>query len=326
MNPIVREQQNNRTISALVLLMLYVLCHPAISMGAVQGFQQVPSNSTVIPGWVYLLGGLMLLAIISLWAFSRKRQQKKDQIISKQAALLKQQEEELNEMKIFKRSVMKLIAHDLKKPLDVIIGMSENYRLKKSGLVMRSVMSNILDIERMKQAELKPVFQVIQLSALVEGIQQYLEPILKTNKQHVEISIAEELQVKGDPFLLFRTLENLLSEVAEYSPSGSVIKIQATRTGRTAGITIRSNLKGTSKKQLNAIIENTDTAGDTGSSDSSLELGLSYCKRALHLHERDISLESTEEGETVLRFSLPVNEELSNDAKPIETQQPVLCQ
>ena len=84
-----------------------------------------------------------------------------DKIKEQNTEILAQSEElqtandKLIELDQFKEELTGMIIHDLKNPLNAIIGLSENDIVKQSGKQMLNMIMNILDVNKFENTEIK---------------------------------------------------------------------------------------------------------------------------------------------------------------------------
>jgi signal transduction histidine kinase len=55
----------------------------------------------------------------------------------------------------FRKTVSHMIVHDLKNPLNVILGLSEKPFVKEAGQIMLNLVNNILDVQKFEDAGMK---------------------------------------------------------------------------------------------------------------------------------------------------------------------------
>ncbi len=67
---------------------------------------------------------------------------------------LKEANEKLRALDIFKEEMTTMIVHDLKNPLNSIIGLAENDIVKQSGKHMLNLVMNILDVQKHENAKI----------------------------------------------------------------------------------------------------------------------------------------------------------------------------
>jgi len=261
----------------------------------------------------YMLGGgllaFVIIASVLGWSWNRQKKDNailklKNKQITDQARRLDKKNEKLKEMDAFKNNMMHMIVHDLKNPLTVVMGMSDNEHIKRSGQHMLSMVNNILEIEKLEEAKLESEIETISLISLLSKVQKQFAPFLKINNQSLETTVENDIQLKGDRHLTYRILENLLSNASKYSPLGSKIKVRAEEREKDVRIEVEDRGKGIPKDQQEYIF-NQYWMGNSNNRDISTGLGLAFCKMAVEAQGGDIRVESQEGQGSVFWMTLP---------------------
>jgi len=203
---------------------------------------------------------LLLLVIISVtgvmlifWFFSRKRrilnlqlQEQNEQILKQQEEIskvnehLKNQNLQLSELNGEKNSLMNIVAHDLKSPLNRISGLAsimemegglpagqlEYLRMIKNATTSgSSLIIDLLDVNAMEANSSIPVISPIDLSSLVtERVNFFKVPAdIKSIQLMVDCSFQDLFN--SDPDYINRIIDNLVSNAIKFSPKNSVVKV-----------------------------------------------------------------------------------------------------
>ncbi|MDX1638293.1 MAG: HAMP domain-containing sensor histidine kinase [Balneolaceae bacterium] len=244
----------------------------------------------------YLLGGGLLFGLVltGTMAWSWSRQKQKNRKISEQAAVLDRQNEQLKKMDAFKDRMLHMIVHDMRNPLSVIVGMAKNKLLKRSGLQMKALINNILEVEKLVQARITTDMETIKIAEMAEELQTQMHPIFDTSRQSLDLQLADDLEVRADYHLLYRTLENLLSNASKYSSRDSTITLSAGRQQNSVRIEVIDDGDGIPEHQQEQIFEQYWSADNenrnNGSGDISMGLGLAFCKMAVDAQKGEIGI------------------------------------
>ena len=122
------------------------------------------------------------------------------------------------------------------------------------------------------------------------------------------ICLETQMLVRGEPELVRRAFENVLSNALRHAPSGSKITVNLLRDGRNAAISIRDHGSGVPEEMMPEIFKpfrrvDCDRNRDSGG----VGLGLSIARRAVHLHHGTITARNAHPGLEVL-LVLPLGE------------------
>ena len=195
-----------------------------------------------------------LTVVIILWISNKK----------KQAAYkkLQEQRDKLEELNHEKDTLMNIVAHDLKSPLNRISGLTyllekdhtpssaQQYldiikKTTKSGLTL---IADLLDLNAVTESKLKPGFEAVDLQEITETqIENYKEAaadkkitINKLNKNPIVVSTDAEF--------ITRILDNLLSNSIKFSHPNSTVYINAGVNGTSFFISVKDDGPGFSEK------------------------------------------------------------------------------
>ncbi|OJJ17222.1 hypothetical protein BKI52_31435 [marine bacterium AO1-C] len=157
----------------------------------------------------------------------------RDDIREKNVAL------EANQQKIlrlnqFKQQMMGMIVHDLKNPLNSIIGLSEGNQddsyvvaINHSGKRMHHLVMNILDIQKIEDSQLSLRKETISLASLMEVALPQISFVTQENNQSIVVEHLPSATLDVDINLLSRVMVNLLTNAAKYSQQNEKIRIAA---------------------------------------------------------------------------------------------------
>lgn len=274
-----------------------------------------------------IFGGAVLLLMLSVNFYRSYRAKKRDnelleekntKILS-QASELKLTNEQLMELSNFKEGLTQMIAHDMKNPLNVIIGLSdgnkENKQLKsihQSGKQMLNMVTNMLDIQRFEQAEIELNATKVSLKSLVQEALYQVELLAHARRITLEVDHISDVTVECNNDMMVRVLVNLLTNSIKYSSlDGHIILSSETdEHNHQALIRVADHGSGISEEELPHIFEKfwQVRARDAGNARST-GLGLTYCKMAVEAHGCTIEATSKVGMGTTFSFGVPLSTE-----------------
>ncbi|MDW3194263.1 MAG: two-component regulator propeller domain-containing protein [Cytophagales bacterium] len=262
----------------------------------------------VLPPWWetfwfrFLVGfGLISVLLSVFWlrvSFLKAQRSKLQSEVERQTKELKSTNEELQRLGKFKEVITGMLVHDLKNPLHLILGLSDQKKDKDlreinlSGRRMLYMVSNMLDVQKFEETSMKLDKTSIDLNRLVEETLHQFELILKSKSLRFVNQVAN-MHALGDVELLGRVLQNLFSNAAKYTPYGGTITISAKEQDERIVIEVTDTGEGIAEKDRDRIFEKFHQAdpkklGDT----SSTGLGLTFCKMVITAHEGIIGVRS----------------------------------
>lgn len=237
--------------------------------------------------------------------FLKAQQARLQKEVDNQTKTLKSTNVELQRLGKFKEVITGMLVHDLKNPLHLILGLSDQSQEKDmkeinlSGRRMLYMITNMLDVQKFEETNMKLDESTFDLFSLVEETRRQFELILKS-KSLIFVNTVPPINAQGDRELLSRVFQNLLSNAAKYTDYGGTITIGAQEKGDRIVVEVSDTGEGIDEKDQTRIFEkfhqvDPKRLGDT----SSTGLGLTFCKMAINAHKGEIGVRSTKgEGAT----------------------------
>ena len=258
----------------------------------------------VLAGVVILF--LSILAIL-YWQISKRRKAlneklaiQNDQIVHHQRAIDNQNEalskrnQELSETNYEKDTIMSIVAHDLKAPLNRISGLV--YLLEKEGplnvnqmtyiqMIRDSTKSgarliaDLLDAHAMEENSNAPTYQDFDLSKLLTDSMSAFQIIALEKDIRLERELPDTILFSSDPSYINRIIENLLSNAIKFSKVGSIVFLACQAGKEKAVIKIKDQGPGfTDTDKLSLYKKFKKLSAKPTSSESSNGLGLAIVK------------------------------------------------
>ena len=225
--------------------------------------------------------------------------------------------------------LLRAISHDLRTPLCSISG-NADMLLSNSGRLdeatkhqiytdiyddsewLIGVVENLLSITRLNDGRLKFKFSD---QLLDEVIAESLRHISRKHDDYRIVSDCEELVLaRMDVRLIIQVLVNLIDNAIKYTPPGTVICIQGTKTDGKAQISVKDNGPGIPDEMKPHIFQMFYT-GKTTVADShrSLGLGLALCHSIIEAHDGTLILTDHDPHGCNFTFTLPLSEVTLNE-------------
>ncbi len=216
-----------------------------------------------------------------------------------------------------KASFLANISHDLKTPLQVIMGNAEILRgdlskeeresfledvLENSNFLL-ALINDLLDASALEAEQLKFVEEPVDVSALLERILSTARQMPFGHERNFELDKNDEGPlVLADPMRLRRLLLNLVSNAVKFTDSGGLIAMRAGKidTGDFI-IEVEDDGCGIEPDMMRRAFE----PFTTGNSDKGTGLGLYIAKGLADLHDADLELRSEPGAGTKASLRLP---------------------
>jgi signal transduction histidine kinase len=258
-----------------------------------------------------LVGGL-LLAFIRGYIRKQKTNkllQYQKQQIEEQAVKLSETNAKLIELDKFKEGMTGMIVHDLKNPLNAILGLSNEPATQQAGKQMLNMVLNILDVQKFENAAIKLNIGPYNTLKICNKALQQVKHLYERKSINLTVHIPEKLMIKADTEIMERIFINLFTNAIKYTPNNGNIKIEAEKLGVFAKISVSDNGLGIPREYQNIVFDKFSQveARDSGGVRST-GLGLTFCKLAVEAHGGNISLESEPEHGASFIFLVPLSE------------------
>ncbi|MBL8895281.1 MAG: PAS domain-containing protein [Rhizobiales bacterium] len=238
---------------------------------------------------------------------------------------LVQAKEEAERLNQAKTRFLAVMSHELKTPLNSIIGFSEimaearegpigtpaysDYAgmIHASSLQLRDIIDDVLEISRIENGTIQIVDRHADAMELVEVAANGCRAAAEQRNIAIGVARAPKAQIRGDTIRIKRVLANLLANAIKFSKAGDKVAIEVERSNdgglvfvvRDAGI-------GITPEDMTRIFEPFVQADDTTARRfGGMGLGLAISRKIARLHGGDIVLESEAGVGTTARFTLP---------------------
>jgi len=243
------------------------------------------------------------------------------QEIETQAAELKEQTKELKatnkklkKLDDFKERMTGMIVHDLKNPLNAIIGLAKDEIVQKAGEQMLNMVLNILDVYKYKDAEIKLNTNDHSICQISKSAIHQVDYLCKMKNLNLENRIQNYI-VKVDREIIERIFVNILSNAVKFTPNnGSIILESSKKSEDFILIKVSDTGIGIPGDKIDNVFRQYEQVPAKGSGvPHSTGIGLTFCKLFIDAHGGEIGVESEEGKGTVLWFTLPVGEQGSEE-------------
>ena len=216
-----------------------------------------------------------------------------------------------------------MVSHDLRSPLNAILGWSQILQQKGSDEVIRNraieiiernakaqnaLIEDLLDISRIVQGKLELQINSVNLQSIVKEAIDSAYPMAIAKNIHLESNLDFAIEnIAGDANRLQQVLGNLLSNAIKFTPESGHIKVYLQKVENTAQITVTDTGKGISSELLPLIFERFRQGNDIETKQKGLGLGLAIAHHLVELHHGTITAKSLGEGKgTTFIVSLPL--------------------
>jgi ligand-binding sensor domain-containing protein/signal transduction histidine kinase len=248
--------------------------------------------------WSIVVSCLLLVAIMAFkWRFRRleRRERELETLVHERTAELSRVNEELLKAKRLQDEVQSIAVHDLKNPLQAIMGSADlicrqNQELPASARLAKGIfdaskrilalVNEMLEISRIETDDLKLELQAVDIGRLIAQVAKGFAPQILNKEQKINFTIEPKSLVQGDPEWLKVIFDNLISNAVKFSPRQSSIVVTVSCLEKTVLVTVADQgpgLNADDKKKLFGKFQRL-SARPTGG-ESSTGLGLSIAEQ-----------------------------------------------
>ncbi len=235
---------------------------------------------------------------------------------------LEQKVEELRKLNEQKNRFLGIAAHDLRNPLGSIRGFSDflleggldeetsqEYLRNISGASsdMLILLNDLLDIAQMESGNFDLHLANADISEMV-GTRAALARLSAAKKDiAVEVHLQEGLVCLMDQDRIAQVVDNLISNAVKYSPHKTIVRVETSREGGMARVTVRDEGPGIKENERHKLFGEFQklSARPTGG-EKSTGLGLAIAKKIAEAHQGHIGVESEAGKGSAFYFKIPL--------------------
>lgn len=240
--------------------------------------------------------------------------------------VIKEQNKKIIEADKVKTKFLSNVSHELRSPLNSIIGfsdilVSEIYGkldekqleyikdIQVAGIHLLGMVNEILDISKIESHTIKLNKTKFNLFLCVNEVLNILKPLYSEKNINIQNLIDENIEVFADYQKLQQIFFNLLSNAIKFTREDGEIKVFAKFSTKNIMISVADNGIGIAKENHKRIFKKFEQiASNEGGSTNSTGLGLTITKELVKLHGGTITLESELNEGAEFKIKLPLGE------------------
>jgi signal transduction histidine kinase len=235
--------------------------------------------------------------------------------LAEQARLL----EEANRLK---DEFLAIMSHELRNPLNVILGYSELLvrsdeivqseqlhrmaeAIKRNAVAQSKLIRDLLDLSRLRSGKLVLNKETVSLMVVVNNAIDTVRGDAENKRLSIELATSDEaLFVEGDPLRLEQIVWNLLNNSVKFTPAGGRIIVRLAKQDQHAIVSVEDTGKGIEPSFLPHAFEMfRQSYGITTRAQSGLGIGLAVVQQLVELHDGSVRAHSEGPGKGSTRDS-----------------------
>ncbi|MBP8019307.1 MAG: HAMP domain-containing histidine kinase [Hylemonella sp.] len=239
---------------------------------------------------------------------------------------LRQQWGTLRRLDHFRREGVSNLSHDLRSPLTATAAcletldnrwMQDEARTEDRqllGVALRNtrnaarLVQSLGDLAQLDEPEFKLRAELMDISELLDDVS--LRFTERATRQGIAVeAFSDSIWAKVDVELLERAIANLMDNALKFCPSGGAIRLNASKVGDEACITVEDTGAGIAAVDLPHLFDRHYQARQSvapATGEGGKGLGLAIVKRIVELHGGQVSVSSEVGHGTVIKLTLPV--------------------
>ncbi|AWJ86611.1 histidine kinase (plasmid) [Azospirillum sp. TSH58] len=225
-----------------------------------------------------------------------------------------------------KNRLMGMLAHDLRTPLQVVVGFAELLeqrldrrleateracleRIRESSLSMRHMVEDALSLAALQAGQLRLARRPSDLVALVRRNVSMNRVLAEGKSITIELSVPEHPLPMADidPAKLDQLLNNLLSNAIKYSDRGGRVRVALSEAGGRARLRVSDDGRGIPTAELTQLFQPFARTGRLGTEgEGTVGLGLYICRSIVEGHDGRITADSAPGRGSTFTVDLPL--------------------
>ncbi|OKH43483.1 hypothetical protein NIES2101_30325 [Calothrix sp. HK-06] len=253
---------------------------------------------------------------------------------------IQQQAQQLHEANRIKDQFLAVLSHELRSPLNPILGWSKLLQtgnldktktaqglnaIERNAKLQSELIEDLLDVSRILQGKLSLTVRPVDLAPTIEAAMETVQLAAQAKSIQIDAKFEPNIgQVSGDANRLQQIVWNLLSNAVKFTDAGGKVNIALKRFNNTVQIIVSDNGKGINPDFLPYIFDYfRQEDGSITRKFGGLGLGLAIVRHLVELHGGTVYAESLGEGQgatfTVTLPLIPNSFQTNVENKPSES-------
>lgn len=275
----------------------------------------------------YNFNDLRLCNLLSMQLVAAIRNAQRFEEINHLYAELEQTYANLRQVEDLRDDLTRIIVHDLRNPLNVVLGSLEILELvlndanqaaawakwvrnaQEAGQQMLNMVDDLLDVSRLDSQQLPLNLTPVDIAALLVDKAQFYQPQAEQDKKMLTVQAAPQLPlVMADTKIISRILDNLIGNAFKYTDQDGQIELKTGLAGPVIEVTVADDGQGIPVEYHQRIFDKFIQVldGDDRALRKGTGLGLAFCRLAVEAHGGYIWVDSAPGQGSAFTFTLPL--------------------
>ncbi len=261
------------------------------------------------------LVGALTVAVLFFRSRQKERRhnqelQDKNRQINDQKEELENFNEQLEEASRFKEAMTRMMVHDLKNPLNLMINFPDLTTPENAHLVsqyskhMLNIVMNVLDVYKADKNQIQLNTSEFNLSELTREATDEIRWFAEEKQIHLGNHVEQNILVTADYEILKRVIVNLMSNAIKYTPPEGSITVGSQWHNEQFSVFVTDTGIGISPQARQHLFDQAGNGASNNNTDFSTGIGLYFCKMAVEAHGSDIHVDSEKNKGTTFWFVL----------------------
>ncbi len=272
----------------------------------------------------FITGIVALIVVIFLLYRNNYIKSKLNKNLQQKNAEIANKNKELKEVNHTKDTLFRVIAHDLKNPISVVVSytevISEDFddydreelleiiqKLNKSSNEGLRLLENLMEWARTQSGAISFEPQQINIHNIVNENINLLQSNAKEKEIELSANVNPALEANADYNLTSTVIRNLISNALKFTPDQGKIVVEAEEQDSHYKISVKDNGTGIKQEDIPKLFDLTQAYKQKGTrNERGTGLGLMICKEFVEKQGGDIWVESQEGKGSTFSFTLPM--------------------
>lgn len=210
------------------------------------------------------------------------------------------------------------VSHELRSPLarlQAAIGLAHQQpdktatsmeRIERESVRMDKLVGELLTLSRLEAGAFDAPQQEFSIGELLDDILQDAQFEAASNGRQVSATTTTDAQLKGQPELLARAIENVVRNAIKHSPDGGKVEVESKLDGRYIRLRVADSGPGVAQEDLGRIFQPFFRSNHTEKDVDGHGLGLAIAQQVVEQHGGRIAAANRSGGGLCVELSLPV--------------------